>query len=194
MGRRRGGHGPERRPGQLLQYRTPCGDLRPGSGHPLDHADLQRDPQLFWLLPELRRPVYQRLQRSAEEVNRRADGGWDQIFGYGRINAGRAMLGTVRPATVGGFYGQVISSSGTPVSNATVSAGGIRAKTGDDGMFRLANLPEGTYTITVTPPSSGGSCSSPVPDAKARLRPRSCPAPTCCSNCKRPNDEHEASH
>ena len=79
------------------------------------------------------------------------------------------MLGTVRPATVGGFYGQVISSSETPVSNVTVSAGGISARTGDDGMFRLANLPEGTYTITVTPPSSGGSCSSPVPDAKTTV-------------------------
>ncbi|MHB8927455.1 MAG: S8 family serine peptidase [Bacillota bacterium] len=92
----------------------------------------------------------QLLQRTADNIVGTADGGWDIHYGYGRVNSGNAVAKTYRSATVGSFYGQVVSAAGAPVNVATVSAGGVTYKTGLDGMFRLANLPSGTYTVTAT--------------------------------------------
>ena len=92
--------------------------------------------------------VYQLLQETAENVAGTANGGWVKTFGYGRLNAANAFSGTQRLATVGGIYGQVIKLSGAAASGVIVSAGGLKFKTGTDGMFRLANLAPGTYTVT----------------------------------------------
>ncbi len=90
----------------------------------------------------------QLLQRTADNVAGTAGGGWDIHYGYGRVNSGNAVAKVYRSATAGSFYGQVVSAAGTPINLATVSAGGVSYKTGSNGMFRLANLPVGTYTVT----------------------------------------------
>jgi thermitase len=94
--------------------------------------------------------LIQRIQRTSDNVAGTANGGWDSKFGYGRINANNAVNNLAHSATIGSFYGQVLSKSGLPLSNVTVSAGGVSAKSGSDGMFRLANLPSGNYTITAS--------------------------------------------
>ncbi|MCL4426664.1 MAG: S8 family serine peptidase [Firmicutes bacterium] len=90
----------------------------------------------------------QQIQRTADNVSGTANGGWNIHYGYGRINAANAVTNSLRPATVGSFYGQVVNQAGLPVSSATVTAGGLSYKTGSNGMFRLANLPAGNYTVT----------------------------------------------
>lgn len=92
--------------------------------------------------------VLQQIQKTADNVNGTANGGWEIHYGYGRINAANAVNNVPRPASVGSFYGQVINQAGLPVANAKVTAGGLSYKTGTNGMFRLANLPAGAYTVT----------------------------------------------
>jgi thermitase len=56
---------------------------------------------------------------------------------------------------LGSFYGQVVDINGNAIAGATVSAISIQTgqiltqfgPTGADGMFRLANLPRGSYTV-----------------------------------------------
>jgi len=102
--------------------------------------------------------VVQRIQQSADGVDGTvANGGWGQNMGYGRMNAYRAIsVGNLRSATVGGFVGQVVDSSGTPVASATVMVVGQTSVTTDggasaDGLFRIPNLAAGmTYTLNTT--------------------------------------------
>src|SRR5260370_430140 len=102
--------------------------------------------------------VVQRIQQSADGLDGTvANGGWGQNMGYGRINAYRAIsVGNLRSATVGGFVGQVVDSSGTPVASATVMVVGQTSVTTDggasaDGLFRIPNLAAGmTYTLNTT--------------------------------------------
>ena len=68
--------------------------------------------------------VAQRIQQSADNTESIANGGWGTGQGYGRINAFRAISGSLRSASVGGIVGQVVNSSGTPVANATVRVNG----------------------------------------------------------------------
>ena len=88
--------------------------------------------------------VAQRLQRAAQTPN----SGWDQFIGYGVLNAAGALSGTLRATSLGSLAGQVVDSSGFPVTNATVIANGQSFTTANDGLFRIANLPAGTYTLT----------------------------------------------
>jgi subtilisin family serine protease len=102
--------------------------------------------------------VVQRMQQSADGVDGTvANGGWGQNLGYGRMNAYRAIsVGNLRSASVGGFVGQVVDHTGTPVASATVTVVGQTSvvtdgNPGADGLFRIANLGAGvTYTIVTS--------------------------------------------
>jgi hypothetical protein len=102
--------------------------------------------------------VVQRIQQSADGVDGTvANGGWGQNMGYGRMNAYRAIsVGNLRSASVGGFVGQVLDNTGTPVASATVMVVGQTSVTTDagpsaDGLFRIPNLAGGmTYTLVTS--------------------------------------------
>jgi len=102
--------------------------------------------------------MYQAIQRGADNIGSTADGGWEPVFGYGRMNVYNTMAGlNVRSATVGCITGQVLLRRSTPLAGATVTAvpvgGGSSYSTttrDDDGCYRLANLPEGSYDVTAT--------------------------------------------
>lgn len=105
--------------------------------------------------------VYQALQRGADADSvsypAAANGGWEPHNGYGRIDAANTINGTYRAATVGSIVGQVQDANGNALSGATVSAGGVSATTGSDGMYRLANLAASGSTYTVTVNATGYS-------------------------------------
>jgi subtilisin family serine protease len=92
--------------------------------------------------------ILQRIQQSADS----SSGGWDQNLGYGVINAFKALTGNLRPSSLGSITGQALDINTFPVASALVSAGGVTAFTDSSGLFRLGNLPPGTYTITVNSP------------------------------------------
>jgi len=104
--------------------------------------------------------VGQRIQQSADATDPTvSSGGWGPNQGYGRMNAYRALSGTLRPATVGGIVGQVVNSSGAPVATATVvvkqNGTFVQQVTTDsspaDGLFRISNIAAGaTYQVTVS--------------------------------------------
>jgi serine protease len=101
--------------------------------------------------------IIQAIQRGADNIIGRLDGGWTPMVGYGRINAlatVKGVLGDSRSGTPpGGITGQ-ITFAGTPIINATLTAilSGKTRKFGAssqiDGTFRLANLAAGTYALT----------------------------------------------
>jgi thermitase len=93
--------------------------------------------------------IAQRIQRSAQAGN----GGWDQFRAYGVIDAAAAVSGAVSGATAGSLTGQVVDSAGLPLSGIVVMANGQGFSTASDGLFRIANLPGGTYGLT----ASGGA-------------------------------------
>ena len=98
--------------------------------------------------------VAQRIQQTAQNPN----AGWNPNTGYGVIDAGAALTGVLNSATQGSLTGQVVdASSNFAINGAQVTAGGqsfttaLDSNTGDaDGLFRIANLPPGTYSISVT--------------------------------------------
>jgi thermitase len=97
--------------------------------------------------------VAQRIQQTAQT----SSSGWNEYTGCGLINAGAAMAGTPGSAIEGSFTGQVVDGSNNPIGNAVVTAGNQSFTTLTDpttgsstGLFRIANLNPGTYTITVT--------------------------------------------
>jgi thermitase len=90
--------------------------------------------------------VAQQLQRSAQTPN----AGWDQFIGYGVLNAAGAVSGTLRSATLGSLVGQVVDASNLPVSATVVANGQSFTTAAGDGLFRIANLSAGTYTLTAT--------------------------------------------
>jgi subtilisin family serine protease len=101
--------------------------------------------------------IMQAIQRGADNIIGRLDGGWTPQSGYGRINALATMkgiLGDFRSAAPpGGITGQV-TFAGTPLSLAALTAvrSGTTRKYGAssqvDGTFRFANLPAGAYAVT----------------------------------------------
>jgi uncharacterized repeat protein (TIGR01451 family) len=97
--------------------------------------------------------VAQRIQQTAQSSGT----GWNEYLGYGVINAGAALAGIPGGFTQGSFTGQVIDPNGNPITGAVVSAGSASYTTALDpatgalnGLFRIANLSPGTYTITVS--------------------------------------------
>jgi thermitase len=97
--------------------------------------------------------VAERIQQTAQTPN----AGWDQYIGYGLINAAAALAGTPGSATLGSLTGQVVDGSNNPIAGAAVSAGNQSFTTVTDpttgtstGLFRIANLAPGTYSIAVS--------------------------------------------
>jgi hypothetical protein len=82
-------------------------------------------------------------------------GGWNQTYGWGRINAYQTLMDADnRGATTGAMTGQVLYR-GTPVGNgkvvATPVAGGTKRSTTSliaDGGWRIAGLAAGAYNVT----------------------------------------------
>jgi thermitase len=97
--------------------------------------------------------VAQRIQQTAQT----SSSGWNENTGYGVINAAAALAGTPGSAIEGSFTGQVVDASNNPIASALVTAGGQSFTTLTDpstgsstGLFRIANLSPGVYTITVS--------------------------------------------
>jgi uncharacterized repeat protein (TIGR01451 family) len=109
---------------------------------------------LYMLYPNLSvAEIAQRLQQTAQTPFT----GWDQHIGYGVVNAGAALGGASPTATQGSLVGQVTDPFGNPITGAVVTAGSLSFTTAvdpntgnDDGLFRLANLNPGTYSVMVT--------------------------------------------
>ncbi|HEY3314982.1 MAG TPA: S8 family serine peptidase [Bacillota bacterium] len=89
-----------------------------------------------------------RLQATARNVAATAGDGWGTHYGYGRVDVQACLAGAARQGKVGSIYGQVVNGYGIPVKFGKVSANGKSTRTGFDGMFRLANLPAGTHSLT----------------------------------------------
>jgi thermitase len=93
--------------------------------------------------------IIQRLQQSAQL----SGGGWNQYLGYGVLDAAAAVSGATGSAATGSLTGQVVDANALPIGSITLSANGQSFTTASDGLFRIANLPPGGYTLTAT----GGS-------------------------------------
>lgn len=99
--------------------------------------------------------IFQGIQRGSDNVA--SVTGWHPNWGWGRINAGETLLDTNhRGASVGCITGQLMYK-GTPVENgpitATIGTGGsikAAATSRDAGMYRMVNIPPGTYTVSAT--------------------------------------------
>jgi hypothetical protein len=98
------------------------------------------------------------IERGAQQMNGRKDGGFDTTFGWGRIDAYNTLRGlNARNAKVGGLIGQV-TVKGTPINNVQVTAtlfGSIKPKrffatTFPDGIYHMVNVPAGRYHLTVS--------------------------------------------
>jgi subtilisin family serine protease len=90
--------------------------------------------------------VMQRIEMSADSTI--ANGFWDVYLGFGRINAYRALSGSLPAKAGGGLVGQIVDPAGNSIANAAVGMGGLNGNTDANGLFRFANVPPGTYTFT----------------------------------------------
>lgn len=111
--------------------------------------------------PNAPQKIVKGIQRGADNLSGRIDGGWSFTMGYGRINAYATIrdaygdfrnFDDVNPNTPGGVTGQV-TYYGTPILNASLklTAAGRKnytANSKDDGTFRIPNVRAGTYTVT----------------------------------------------
>lgn len=80
-------------------------------------------------------------------------GGYSSASESATVTAGNTTVaGTLAlaPNNPGNVTGQVINSSGTPVSAASVTADGVNTTTDSNGNYTLANLPAGSATITAS--------------------------------------------
>ncbi|MBL0161145.1 MAG: S8 family serine peptidase [Bryobacterales bacterium] len=93
--------------------------------------------------------IAQRLETSSDSTI--ALGGWDLYYGFGRINAWRALSGKLRIASAGGVSGQVVDASGAPLAGAVLSVGALSQTTNSTGLFRFSNLPAGVHSLTAKP-------------------------------------------
>src|SRR5262249_54964514 len=101
--------------------------------------------------------VVRRIERSADL----GQDGWSSDYGYGRIDAERAITGTNwRASSLGGVSGQIRDQNGGALQNATVTLNSVAFTTGESGLFRFTGIPPGDYTMTV---SASGQATLSVP-------------------------------
>ena len=87
------------------------------------------------------------IQRSALPLGTDGQKLWTPEFGYGRIDAARAVREQWVPAATGSLYGQATNRDGCPRSGVTVSCRDATYRTRADGMFRLGPLPPGRHPV-----------------------------------------------
>jgi thermitase len=92
--------------------------------------------------------ILERIQQSAASTI--VNGGWNQNFGYGIINAYNAVSGTLRPASLGSLVGQIVDANANPVNGATIVVNGQSRTTGSSGLYRFVTLAAGSYSVSVT--------------------------------------------
>ncbi|HEX6293048.1 MAG TPA: S8 family serine peptidase [Herpetosiphonaceae bacterium] len=85
------------------------------------------------------------IERSADDLH---SSGWDQYTGYGRVNLGRAVSGSVLGMVTDGVTGATLVNAQVEA----LHAGQVRATTLSqaDGSYNLRYLPAGTYDIRIT--------------------------------------------
>lgn len=85
------------------------------------------------------------IERSADDIN---ISGWDQYTGYGRINVGRAVSGSILGKITDGVTGATLVNAQIEA----LQAGQVRATTLSqaDGTYQLLYLPAGTYELRAT--------------------------------------------
>ena len=89
------------------------------------------------------------IQRSATPLGTDGAKLWNPYFGYGRIDAYRAISRHWVPSASGSLYGQATNRFGCPRSGVTVSCRDASFRTRADGMFRLGPLPPGRHPLLV---------------------------------------------
>jgi subtilisin family serine protease len=94
--------------------------------------------------------VVQRLQQTADNITGVTGGGWTNKFGYGRLNLDALLADRKRSATTGAIYGQVVDANGVAIAGARVQCGSTSVSTRVDGMFRLAQVKPGSYTVAAS--------------------------------------------
>ena len=76
--------------------------------------------------------------------------GRDSLYGFGLVNVAAAVASVVPPAT-GTISGTVIDAATlSPISGAAVTDGTRSATTDANGVYTLASVPIGTYTVTAS--------------------------------------------
>lgn len=96
--------------------------------------------------------ILQAIERGADNVQGRADGGFDLTAGWGRINAAATLLEqNRRNATVGGVVGIVLNGTtivpGNEVYIDSTSPGLSSATTTQDGVFHIFNITPGSHQL-----------------------------------------------
>jgi len=90
----------------------------------------------------------------------------DSTVGYGRINAYRALLaatGSADSTSQGSISGTVTDAvTGGPIADAVVSAGTKSTLSSADGSYSITDVPEGSYTVTVSATGYEDASQGPV--------------------------------
>ncbi len=139
--------------------------------------------------PDAPRKIIRAIQRGADNVAGRQDGGWTSVVGFGRINAYNTLLeqiGDFRPANTPGCIVGQTSYDGLAVQLASITATNLisgrryNASSKEDGTYRLANLPPGNYSVqsrflgrsqTLNPVVVEAGCDTMATDFEMLTRP-----------------------
>ncbi len=102
--------------------------------------------------PNAPQRILQAIQRGADNLQGRTDGGFSYIYGWGRINALATLTEqNKRNATVGGVVGIVLNGSTVVGANEvyldSTAPGSLSATTTSDGVFHLINVRPGAHLL-----------------------------------------------
>ncbi|MDE2125175.1 MAG: S8 family serine peptidase [Armatimonadetes bacterium] len=96
------------------------------------------------------------IERGAHQMNARPDGGWDNVFGYGRIDAAETIAdANPRAAWKGGVVGRITFGT-TPVGDVNVVATSLKRlhqysnSTYPDGIYHIVNCSTDWYVVRAT--------------------------------------------